>query len=166
MPPVFEEYKTHLVDDFREQQLPQLLARKTNELADKAKAENNLAQAAKELGATIKSSDLVGHTGQVPDVGDLSTSAPDLFDLKPEADQHEAINTGHAGIVAKIVDKQEPAPADIAKNFDATRESLLAERREQMFAVFVTSLTDRYQKQGDIRMNKKAQTGLTQGLQS
>jgi peptidyl-prolyl cis-trans isomerase D len=163
--PVFEEYKTHLVDDFREQQLPQLLARKTNELADKAKAENNLAQAAKELGATIKSSDLVGHTGQVPDVGDLSTSAPDLFDLKV-GQISKAINTGHAGIVAKIVDKQEPTPAEIAKNFDATRESLLAERREQMFAVFVTSLTDRYQKQGDIRMNKKAQTGLTQGLQS
>src|ERR1700722_4190259 len=163
--PTFEEYKTHLVDDFREQQLPQLLARKTNELADKAKAENNLAQAGKELGATVKSSDLVGHTGQVPDVGDLSTAAPDLFDLKP-GQISKAINTGHAGIVAKIVDKQEPAPADIAKNFDATRESLLAERREQMFAVFVTSLTDRYQKQGDIRMNKKAQTGLTQGLQS
>ena len=163
--PVFEEYKTHLVDDFREQQLPQLLARKTNELADKAKAENNLAQAARELGATTKSSDLVGHTGQVPDVGDLSTSAPDLFDLKV-GQISKAINTGHAGIVAKIVDKQEPTPAEIAKSFDATRESLLAERREQMFAVFVTSLTDRYQKQGDIRMNKKAQTGLTQGLQS
>ena len=80
--PSFEEYKSHLVDDFREQQLPQLLARKTNELADKARAENNLAQAAKELGATIKTSDLVGHTAQVPDIGDLSTAAPDLFDLK------------------------------------------------------------------------------------
>ena len=40
--PSFDEYKSHLVDDFREQQLPQLLARKTNELADKAHAENNL----------------------------------------------------------------------------------------------------------------------------
>src|ERR1700678_3951340 len=144
--PVFEEYKTKLVDDFREQQLPQLLARKTNELADKAHAENSLAQAAKELGATVKTSDLVGHTAQVPDIGDLSTAAPDLFDLKV-GQISKAINTGHAGIVAKIVDKQEPAPADIAKNFDATRESLLAERREQMFAVFVTALTDRYQKQ-------------------
>jgi len=160
--PTFEEYKSHLVDDFREQQLPQLLARKTNELADKAHAENNLVQAAKEAGATIKSSDLVGHTGQVPDIGDLSTAAPDLFDLKV-GQISKAINTGHAGIVAKIVDKQEPTPAEIAKNFDATRESLLAERREQMFAVFVTSLTDRYQKQGDIRMNKRAQPGLPLG---
>ena len=163
--PTFDEYKTHLVDDFREQQLPQLLARKTNELADKAHAENNLAQAAKELGATIKTSDLVGHTGQVPDIGDLSTSAPDLFDLKV-GQISKAINTGHSGIVAKIDDKQEPTPDEIAKNFDTTRESLLNERREQMFAVFVTALTDRYEKSGGIRMNKRAQTGLAQGMQS
>jgi peptidyl-prolyl cis-trans isomerase D len=163
--PTFEEYKTHLADDFREQQLPQLLARKTNELADKAHAENNLAQAAKEVGATIKSSDLVGHTGQVPDIGDLSTAAPDLFDLKV-GQISKAINTGHSGIVAKIDEKQEPTPDEIAKNFDTTRESLLNERREQMFAVFVTSLTDSYQKAGGIRMNKRAQTGLAQGMQS
>jgi peptidyl-prolyl cis-trans isomerase D len=163
--PAFEEYKSHLVDDFREQQLPQLLARKTNELADKAHAENNLAQAAKELGATVKTSELVAHTGQVPDIGELATAAPDLFDLK--VDQFsKPINTGHSGIVAKIDDKQEPTPEETAKNLDATREQLLSERREQMFAVFVTSLTDRYEKQGGIRMNKKAQTGLPQGMQS
>ena len=163
--PTFEEYKSHLVDDFREQQLPQLLARKTNELADKAHAENNLAQAAKELGATVKTSDLVGRTGQVPDIGELATAAPDLFDLKV-GQISKAINTGHSGIVAKIDEKQEPTADEIAKNFDATREPLLSERREQMFAVFVTSLTDRYEKQGGIRMNKRAQTGLAQGMQS
>jgi peptidyl-prolyl cis-trans isomerase D len=163
--PTFDEYKSHLLDDFREQQLPQLLARKTNELADKAHAENNLAQAAKELGATVKTSDLVGHTAQVPDIGDLSTAAPDLFDLKV-GQLSKAINTGHAGVVAKILDKQEPTAEETAKNLDATRDSLLSERREQMFEVFVTALTDRYQKQGGIRMNKRAQTGLPQGMQS
>src|SRR5271156_142582 len=162
--PTFEEYKSHLVDDFREQQLPQLLARKTNELADKAHAENNLAQAAKELGATLKSSDMVGQTGQVPDIGALSTAAPDLFDLKI-GQISKPINTGHSGIVAKIDDRQEPTPEETAKNFDATREQLLSEKREQMFEVFVTDLTDRYQKQGGIRMNKRAQTGLPQGMQ-
>jgi peptidyl-prolyl cis-trans isomerase D len=163
--PTFEEYKSHLVDDFREQQLPQLLARKTNELADKAHAENNLAQAAKELGATLKTSDLVGQTGQVPDIGALSTAAPDLFELKI-GQISKPINTGHSGIVAKIDDKQEPTPEETVKNFDATREQLLSEKREQMFEVFVTDLTDRYQKQGGIRMNKRAQTGLPQGMQS
>ena len=163
--PVFEQYKSHLLDDFREQQLPQLLARKTNELADKARAENNLAQAAKELGATVKTSDLVIHSAQVPDIGELATAAPDLFSLNV-GQISKPINTGHSGIVAKIVERQEPTADETAKNFDATREQLLNERREQMFAVFVTSLTDRYEKQGGIRMNKRAQTGLPQGMQS
>ena len=65
--------------------------------------------------------------------------------------------------MAKIDEKQEPSAEEIAKNLDATREQLLSEKREQMFAVFVTSLTDRYEKQGGIRMNKRAQTGLPQG---
>jgi peptidyl-prolyl cis-trans isomerase D len=163
--PVFEQYKSHLLDDFREQQLPQLLARKTNELADKARAENNLAQAAKELGATVKTSELVIHSAQVPDIGELATAAPDLFSLNV-GQISKPINTGHSGIVAKIVEKQEPTADETAKNFDATREQLLNERREQMFAVFVTALTDRYEKQGGIRMNKRAQTGLPQGMQS
>lgn len=162
--PTFEEYKTHLLDDFREQQLPQLLARKTNELADKAHAENNLAQAAKEVGAIVKTSDLVAHTAQVPDIGELATAAPDLFDLNV-GQYSKPINTGHSGIVAKIVEKQEPTTEETAKNFDTTKEQLLAEKREQMFAVFVTSLTDRYEKQGGIRMNKaKATPSL--GMQS
>jgi peptidyl-prolyl cis-trans isomerase D len=163
--PIFEEYKSHLVDDFREQQLPQLLARKTNELADKAHAENNLAAAAKELGATVKTSDLVAHSAQVPDLGELATAAPDLFDLGV-GQISKPINTGHSGIVARIDEKQQPSPEETAKNLDATREQLLSERREQMFAIFVTSLTDRYEKQGGIRMNKRAQTALPQGLQS
>jgi peptidyl-prolyl cis-trans isomerase D len=162
--PTFEEYKTHLVDDFREQQLPQLLARKTNELADKARAENSLAQAAKELGATVKSSELVGRTAQVPDIGELASAAPDLFDLS--AGQYsKAINTGRNGIVVKIDEKQEPTADETAKNIDTTKEQLLAEKREQMFSVFVTSLTDRFEKQGGIRMNK-AKAAPVPGMQS
>ena len=163
--PTFDEYKSHLIDDFREQQLPQLLARKTNELADKAKAENNLAQAAKELGATVKTSELVARTAQVPDIGELASSAPELFDLGV-GQISKPINTGHSGIVAKIDDKQEPSADEVAKNLDTTREQLLADKREQMFAVFVTSLTERYEKQGGIRMNKKSQTNLPLGVQS
>ncbi len=165
--PTFAEYKAHLLDDFREQQLPLLLAKKTNELADKAKAEGNLAQAAKEVGATLKTSDLVDRTAQVPDIGQLASVAPELFDLKPDQIS-KAINTGRTGFVAKIDDKQEPSAADIAKNLDATREKLLSDRREQMFAVFVTNLTDSYQKQGLIRINRRAQAPLPiqQGLPS
>ena len=65
--PTFQEYKSHVLDDFRDQQVTSLLARKTNELADRAHAEHDLAKAAKEVGATIKTSDLVGRDAQVTD---------------------------------------------------------------------------------------------------
>jgi peptidyl-prolyl cis-trans isomerase D len=154
--PSFEEYKSHILDDFREQQLPQLLTRKTNELADKAHAENDLVKAAKEVGATIKSSDLVGRDAQVPDVGQLATAAPALFNLNV-GQISAAINGGRTGVVAKLVDKQQPTPDEIQKNFDQTRDAILNQRREEMFAVFVTSLTERYQKEGRIRIHKQAQ---------
>ena len=58
--PSFADWKSHVLDDYRAEELPRQLAAKTKELADKAKAENDLAKAAKEVGATLKTSDLVG----------------------------------------------------------------------------------------------------------
>ncbi len=154
--PTFADYKSHILDDYREQQLPQLLATKINELAMKAKAENDLAKAAKEVGATVKSSDLVGRDAQVPDIGALASAAPQLFDLNV-GQLSGPINTGRTGIIAKLVDKQEPTGDEIAKNFDQTREAQLEQRREEAFAVFITTLQEKYEKEGRIRMNRKAQ---------
>jgi len=153
--PAFADYKSHILDDYRDQQLPQLLATKTNQLADRARTENDLAKAAKELGATIKSSDMVGRDAQVPDIGALATVAPQVFDLNT-GQLSSAINTGHSGIIVKITDKQEPSGDEIAKNFEQTRAGLLDQRREEMFAVFVTNLQQKYEKEGRIRMNRKA----------
>jgi peptidyl-prolyl cis-trans isomerase D len=154
--PTFDAYKAHILEDFRDQQLPQLLAKKTAELADRAHASNDLAKAAKEVGATIKTSDLVGRDAQVPEIGALAQVAPQLFDLNT-GQISSAINTGHSGVVAKLVDKQQPTSDEVAKNFEQTRETLLDQRREQMFSVFVSTLQQTYEKQGRIRMNRRAQ---------
>jgi peptidyl-prolyl cis-trans isomerase D len=163
--PAFDEYKSHILQDFREQQLPQLLASKTNELADRAKAGNDFEKAAKEAGATVKTSDLVGREGQVPDVGQLATAAPQLFSLNP-GQVSGAINTGRTGIVAKLLQKNEPAADEIAKNFDQTRDGVLSQRREEMFSVFSTNLVDRYQKEKRIRVNVRTQSPLQPGQPS
>ena len=154
--PTFDEYKSHVLDDFRDQQVPALLARKTNELSDRAHAEHDLARAAKEVGATIKTSDLVGRDAQVPDIGALAQSAPALFDLNV-GQISNAINNGATGAVAKIVDKQQPSADDLAKNFDSTRDTLLNQRREQMFSVFVSNLVTTYEKADRVLLNRKMQ---------
>jgi peptidyl-prolyl cis-trans isomerase D len=154
--PTFDEYKSHVLDDFRDQQVTSLLARKVNELADRAHAENDLAKAAKEVGATLKTSDLVGRDQQVPDIGSLASSAPSLFDLNV-GQFSSAINNGTTGVVAKIVDKQAPSADDIAKNLESQRETQLNQRREQMYGVFVTSLVQNYEKAGRVLLNRKMQ---------
>jgi peptidyl-prolyl cis-trans isomerase D len=154
--PTFDAWKSHLVEDFRDQQLPQLLASKTNALAAEVKQNGNLAAAAKSIGATVKSSDLIGRDGQVPDLGQIGQMAPQVFNLS-DGQVSNAINTGRNGIVLKLTGKQEPQPADIAKNLPTAREQMANQQREEMFAVYVTNITQQYEKSGRVLMNKKAQ---------
>jgi peptidyl-prolyl cis-trans isomerase D len=156
--PAFADWKTHVLDDYRDQQLPQLLSAKTKELADKAQAEHDLPKAAKDAGATVKTSDLVASDGQVPDLGQVQQAAPQLLDLSVGAISGP-IETGRNGIVAKIVDKQEPTADEIAKNFDQTRDHMLEERRDDAFKVFMSTIMDDYKKNKRIFMNPKNQKG-------
>jgi peptidyl-prolyl cis-trans isomerase D len=154
--PAFDEYKSHLVEDFRDQQLPQLLAAKTNALAAATKKDGNLAASAKSVGAAVKTQDFVGRDGQIPDLGQLGQMVPQIFNLN-DGQVSNAINTGRNGIVIKLTGKQEPDAAQIAKNLPQAREQMADQRREEVFAVYVTNITQEYEKSGRVRMNKKAQ---------
>ncbi len=154
--PAFADWKQHVLDDYRNDQLPALLAKKTQELSDKAKQYNDLNKAAKDLGATVKTSDPVNESGQVPDVGDVGQVAPQLFDLTVGSISGP-IDADRNGIVAKIVDKQEPSADDIQKNFDTTREQIKDERQNQAFNVFLSTLMDNYKKYKLIRLNAKSE---------
>jgi peptidyl-prolyl cis-trans isomerase D len=156
--PAFDAWKNHVADDYRQQMLPALLSQKTKQLADKAKAENDLEKAAKEVGAAFKTSDLVGSTAQVPDLGQVAQAAPQLFDLSV-GNISAPIDTPRTGVVAKLVDKQEPSADDIAKNFDEHKDQMLDERRSEAFSVFISGIMDDYKKNKRIRYNAKAQQG-------
>jgi peptidyl-prolyl cis-trans isomerase D len=155
--PTFADWKSHVLDDYRAEQLPALLRQRTSELADKARTMNDLAKAAKEMGATVKTSDLVGQTGQVPDLGEVGQVAPQLFNMVP-GNISGPIDAGRTGVVVKIVDKQEPTAAEVQANFDQTRDQLLNQRRNEAFEVFASSVINDYKKRNLVRINAKAQT--------
>jgi peptidyl-prolyl cis-trans isomerase D len=157
--PSFADWKSHVADDYRNEQAPALLTQKTAELAAKAKAMNDLAKAAKEMGATVKTSDLVGQAGQVPELGSVGQVAPQLFDMTPGTISGP-INAGRTGVVAKLLDKQEPTAEEIAKNLDQTRDQLLEQKRQQAFEVFANNVINEYKKNGRIRVNAKQQGQL------
>jgi peptidyl-prolyl cis-trans isomerase D len=152
--PDFAEYKAHILEDYREQQVPQLLNAQLTKLEDRAKVLNDLKKAAAEMNLPLKTSDLVGKDGQVPDLGAMSGPGSVAFSLAKGAISGP-INTGHAGIVLTVVDKQEPTAEDIAKNFVATREGLLNQQREEIFRVYIGELTQKYEKGGAVRYSQK-----------
>jgi peptidyl-prolyl cis-trans isomerase D len=153
--PTFADWKTHVLDDYRNEQLPGLLNQKTKELADKAQASKDLAKAAKDSGATVKTSDLVGQSGQVPDFGQVEQVAPQLFDMSVGAISGP-INTGRTGVVAKLVDKQQPTDAEIQQNFDRTRDQLRDQRQNEAFQMFASNVVADYRKRNRVRVNPKA----------
>lgn len=151
--PTFAEWKDHALSDYRDQQVPGLIDARTRELADKAQSMNDLAKAAKAMGAKMETSDLVTASDQVPDIGQLGQVAPQLFKLNVGSISGP-IDTTSAGVVARIVDKQQPTPAEMAKNMDQTREAMLQQQREQAFDVFASNVMNDYRRRGLIRMGK------------
>ncbi len=152
--PDFAAYKAHILEDYREEQVPTLLNAQLNKLEDRAKVLNDLKKAAAEMNLAVKTSDLVGKDGQVPDIGAMSGQGSVAFSLAKGAISGP-INTGRTGIVLSVVDKQEPTAEDIAKNFAATREGLLNQQRDEIFRVYIGELTQKYEKGGAVKYSRK-----------
>ena len=155
--PTFEEWKSHLTSDYRDQQVPTMLTAQLKKLDDRAKELHDLKKAAAEMKIEVKSSDLVGKDGQVPDVGSMAGPAAVAFTL-PNGGISGPLNTGTTGVVLEVTDKQQPSTDDIAKNFNQTRNQMLNSKREEVFQLYVGSLQERYEKAGAIRMKVKPAT--------
>jgi peptidyl-prolyl cis-trans isomerase D len=161
--PEFVDYKSHILEDYREQQVPQLLSAQLNKLDDRAKVLSDLKKAAAEMNVPLKTSDLVGKDAQVPDLGAMSGPGSVAFSL-PKGAISGPINAGRVGVVLSVTDKQEPTADDIAKNFNATKDKLLNDQREEIFRVYIGELTQKYEKGGAVRFSKQqTQPGLPAG---
>jgi peptidyl-prolyl cis-trans isomerase D len=153
--PEFAEYKSHVLDDYRDQKAPELLQVETTKLDARAKELNDLKKAAAELKLPVKTSGLVGEDGQVTDLGAMSGPGATAFKLA-KGGISDAINAGQTGVVLTVTDRQEPTAEEIAKNFDTTREQLLSQQREEIFSIFMGTLTERYEQGGGVRLSKQA----------
>jgi peptidyl-prolyl cis-trans isomerase D len=160
--PDFASFKPQILNDYRQQQAPELLNQQLIKLSDRAKALGDLKKAAAEMKIDVKTSDLVGRDAQIPDIGSLTGAASVVFTM-PKGGVSGPIDEGPNGSVLQLVDKQEPSADDIAKNLASSRDKLLNEQRQEVFGVFAGELMQRYQKAGAIILNKKLTTGSPLG---
>ncbi len=158
--PTFEEVREKVDQEFKNQRAAELLNQKTQELADRAKADHDLKKAAKELGAQYKTSDFVLPDAQVPDIGSLTGGASVAFTLKP-GEISGPINTGNDGAVLSVVDRQAPTEQEYAAKKDQIRDSLTQQKQNEIFGLFIGNLRDSMTKAGKIKVNEKELATLT-----
>jgi peptidyl-prolyl cis-trans isomerase D len=158
--PGFEEIRARVEQEFKADRAQQLLAQKTQELSDRARAEHDLKKAAKELGATVKTSELVSLESQVPDLGAMNGPAAVAFDMK-QGEISGPLNTGRAGVVLTVLEKQEPAESAAAASQERIRETLLERKRNSYIEVFAANLRQQMEKEGKIRVNTQELKRLT-----
>jgi len=163
--PSFEEIKTRVEQDFKTERANAMLGQKTQELADRAKAEHDLKKAAQQLGAEVKTSELVTQSSQVPDIGIMSGPASVIFGMSP-GEISGPLNTGRNGVVLSLLEKQAPSPEEMAKASPQVREALLQRKREEAMGLFVADLRQRMEKQGKIKLNKEEWNRITQAART
>ncbi len=158
--PSFDEIRSRVETEFKNQRGAALLSQKVQELSDRAKAEHDLKKAAKELGATLKTSDLVLPDGQVPDIGSMTGPANVAFTMKP-GEISAPIAVSSTGIVLSILEKQEPTDEDFAAKRDEIHDSLLQAKQNELFNLFVVNLRQQMEKSGRIKINQEEMKNLT-----
>ncbi len=158
--PTFEEIRSRVETEFKNERSGTLLTQKTQELSDRAKADHDLKKAAKELGATMKTSDFVLPDGQVPDIGSMSGAASVAFSLKP-GDISGPVDSGNTGVVLAILDKQAPTDSDFAGKKDQIRDTLVQNKQSELFGLFMANLREQMEKSGKIKINEQEMKSLT-----
>jgi peptidyl-prolyl cis-trans isomerase D len=158
--PAFEEIRSRVETEFKNERSGTLLTQKTHELSDRAKADHDLKKAAKELGATMKTSDFVLPDGQVPDIGSMSGAAAVAFTLKP-GEISGPVDSGNTGVVLAVLEKQSPADSDFASKKDLIRDALVQGKQSELFGLFMTNLRAEMEKSGKIKINEQEMKSLT-----
>jgi peptidyl-prolyl cis-trans isomerase D len=158
--PTFEQVKDKVEQQFKDRRAQELLEQKAQQLADRAHSEHDLEKAAKEAGATLKTSDFESRSSQVPELGAMSGQISVVFGMKP-GEISGAIPAGTNGVVVKVLEVQQPTDAQLKQDWQKSRETLLAQKRDEFANLYVENLRSALEKQGKIKINQKEMERIT-----
>src|SRR5665213_3603838 len=145
------EVRDKVLADYRRDKAVDLAKSRADDLARRVKGGEDLAKVAKELGFEVKISDLFARNGTVPDAGSASQFAR-AFTLG-EGQSSDPLFLGTNWVVYRVLQHQQPDPADLAKQRDEIQAQLLDARRDMAFDAFHKSLDARMKQEGKLQIN-------------
>ncbi|MBI2223252.1 MAG: peptidyl-prolyl cis-trans isomerase [Acidobacteria bacterium] len=97
----------------------------------------DFAAAAKGAGLDVKTTELVARGASLPEVGVSDAVDAAVFAL-PAGSVTDPVPTGNGIVIARVVERSDVTPQDIAQGRAALREQILTERRNRFFSAYMT----------------------------
>ncbi|HET7206180.1 MAG TPA: peptidylprolyl isomerase [Terriglobales bacterium] len=145
-----DEVRDKVIADLKQEKAATDARSKADELIKRVKAGDKFDAAAKALGLEAKTSDVLARGGSISNVASGKQLAA-AFQLKA-GDVGSPLNLGTNWLVYKVVDKQEPNPADFEKQKKEITDAVLQNKRSLAFDAFRTALEERLKKEGKLQI--------------
>jgi peptidyl-prolyl cis-trans isomerase D len=158
-PATMADVHAKVESDYRAEKALDLVKKRAEELAEKVKTGEKLTAAAKAIGLEAKTSDPVSRADSIPDIGSVRR-LPSAFTL-PVGDAAPAFFLGSNWVVYRVVDHQQAAPEDLAKQSKEIEQQLLQSKEQVAYESFRESLKERMTKEGKLRINQDTLKRLT-----
>lgn len=153
--PKLEEVKAKVRDDVLKQKAIDA-ARQKAASVDASMKSGDFDKAAKAAGVDVKTTDLIARGAAIGDLG-VSPAVDDVAFSLPQGAVSDPIVTDNGAAIVKVVERQEPTPADLAKQQESLKTQLLNDLRNKFFSAYMSKA----QKRMKITINRDAIAQIT-----
>jgi peptidyl-prolyl cis-trans isomerase D len=139
--PKLEEVADRVREDLLREKALEAARQKAASLAASFK-EQPFARAARAAGLEVKSTELIARGSALPEIGPHPAVDAAAFAL-PAGGVTDPVVAGNAVVIARVAERVEVTPEEIAQGRGALREQLLNERRNRFFSAYMTRAKQR-----------------------
>ena len=145
-----DEVRDRVIAELKQQKSTEIARQKSDDLEKRLKSGEKFETAAKTLGLDPKTSDLFARNGSITDAASGKQLSA-AFQMKP-GDVGPPLNLGSNWFVYRLLEKQEPNPADFEKQKKDLSDQVLQTKRSLAFEAFRTALETRLKQEGKLRI--------------
>ncbi len=139
--PKLDEVKARVRDEVLKKKAIDVARERATAIAAQMKS-GDFNAAAKSAGLEVKTTEFIARGGPIPDIGTSPAIDAAAFTLPPGT-VSDPIVTDNGTVIVKVLERQDPAPSDIASGKTTLKTELLTERRNRFYASYMTKARER-----------------------
>ena len=139
--PKLDEVKAKVRDEVLKKKAVDVARQKAASIGAQMKS-GDFNAAAKGAGLEVKTTEFIARGGQIADIGPSPAVDAVAFRMQPN-EVSDPIVTDNATVIVKVLERQDPVPADVSSGKNTLKGELLNARRGQFFTAYMTKARDR-----------------------